>query len=472
MILNLYFYYLILILSLIKNNSSEKILFAFQMNRHGARAPYLGVTNGIDIYKEKWTQIEELSDVGRRMLYLLGVKVRKRYIKEYKLLSENYNPQEIYIKSTDSNRTIESIYSFLQGLYPAGTGPTINNKVLNITNITYPPNKKYQNDFENILNVFNMSDNGTALPYQLSIQPVHIFYLKDHEIDLHDTRVCFGDKKNYEERQRRKEIFDFVDKIMNETNNLFMELEETNNYTFLRDYWTLYKYMDGFLCDDTDIRSFEYMKNKYGIEIIDKLRKYSKDFLDMDYFETNFPENVSEVGIVSNSFTIHSLLNWMKIAINNYENNNNQYLKYVIFSAHDSTIGSMESFLRYAFNSKMESCSFADSRYFELYIDDNGNYKVRYLKGDNNIKFDIAYEHFRDVSNEKTWSDEKVSEFCQFEENSDNHEKKEENEKEKNEKEKKKDKLGIAFMIVLIVLNAILIFFIIFISCKGNNYKN
>ena len=466
LILNLYYYYLILILSLIKNNSSEKILFAFQMNRHGARAPYLGVINGIDVYKERWTQIEELSDVGRRMLYLLGVKVRKRYIEKYKLLSENYNPQEIYIKSTDSNRTIESIYSFLQGLYPAGTGPTINNKVLNITNITYPPNKKYQNDFEDILNTFNMSDDGSALPYQLSIQPVHLFYKPDHEIDLYDTRICFGHKKDYEERQRRKEIFDFVDKIMNETNNLFMELEETNNNTFLRDYWTLYKYMDGFLCDDTDRRSFEYMKNKYGIQIVDKLREYSNYFLDLDYFETNFPEVASEIGIVSNSFTIHSLLNWMKIAINNYENNKNQYIKFVIYSAHDSTIGSMESFLRYAFNSKMESCSFADSRYFELYIDDNGNYKVRYLKGDNNIKLDITYEHFRDVSTEKTWSDEKVNEFCQFDGNSDNHEEK----KEENEKEE--DILAFSIMIGLIAFNAILIFLLIFISCKGNNYKD
>ena len=54
--------------------SQEKIIFAWQINRHGARAPYLGVKDGIDIYGEKWTQIEELSDVGKRMLYLLGVK--------------------------------------------------------------------------------------------------------------------------------------------------------------------------------------------------------------------------------------------------------------------------------------------------------------------------------------------------------------------------------------------------------------
>ena len=32
--------------------------------------------------------------------------------------------------------------------------------------------------------------------------------------------------------------------------------------------------MDGFLCDDTDVRDFEYIKNKYSSDIVDKLRKY------------------------------------------------------------------------------------------------------------------------------------------------------------------------------------------------------
>ena len=135
------------------------------MNRHGARAHYLGVKDGIDVYKEKWTQIEELSDIGRRMLYLLVVKVRKRYIKDYGLLSENYNPQEIFIKESDSNRTIESIYCFLQGLYPNGNWPIINQKIINNTNIAYPPNKKYQKEFEYIINKFKMNYDNAALPY-------------------------------------------------------------------------------------------------------------------------------------------------------------------------------------------------------------------------------------------------------------------------------------------------------------------
>ena len=172
-------------LFLISNISSEEtVTFAWQMNSHGARASYLGVVDGVDINKENWTQIEELSWVGKRILYLLGVKARKRYRDNFRLLNETYNPQEIYIHSTDVNRTIESIESYLQGLYPEGTGPTINTTLLNNTEIVYPPNTNYTEDFENIINEYNLNENGSALPHQISVQPVHLFYKLDHEFEL------------------------------------------------------------------------------------------------------------------------------------------------------------------------------------------------------------------------------------------------------------------------------------------------
>ena len=60
----------------------------------------------------------------------------------------------------------------------------------------------------------------------------YLFYKPTHELELYDASYCFGHKEEYEQRQRRNEILDFADKIMDETNNLFMELEVTNNKTF------------------------------------------------------------------------------------------------------------------------------------------------------------------------------------------------------------------------------------------------
>ena len=189
------------------------------------------------------------------------------------------------------------------------------------------------------------------------------------------------------------------------------------------------------------------MKNKYGISTIDKLREYSKEYFLMDYYGTNFPDNAYQIGIATHSDTFRSLINWMEQAIKNYENKINQYTKFVIFSAHDSTIGALESLLRYVFKIDLNTCSFADSRYFELYIDDNGNYQVRYLKGDNTIKLNIKFSEFKQKINDIIWTKEEVLEYCKLVETEDID----------------KKTIEISIMIILIIINVILfIFFLCF----------
>lgn len=243
---NILFFSFVIFFSLlitILSKEDETILFAFQMNRHGARAPYDRINNGKDIFHEEWGKKKELSPVGKRQLYLLGAKVRNRYIKKYKLLSEQYNPQEIYIKCTDSNRTIESTYSFIQGLYPTGTGQKISNKVLNNKEITYPPNKKYQKEFDDILKKYHLNESPSSLPNNMEIMPIHIFYVPAHDFELYDSEICKGLVQKYEKQNNRKEIKDFVDGIMKDNNNkeLIINLEKdstgkTVDETFLYDY--------------------------------------------------------------------------------------------------------------------------------------------------------------------------------------------------------------------------------------------
>ena len=457
--------FLILVISII---SKETILFAWEMHRHGARAPFKGVINGIDAYQEKWTQIQELSDIGKRSLYLLGAKVKKRYVDDYKLISETYNPQEIYIRSTDVNRTIESIQSFLQGLYPEGTGPTISDKVLNITNITYPPNIKYKEDFEYIINYYNLTRDKAALPYRISIEPVHLFYRPDHEFELYNPDICPGHKEIYEKQKIRQEVKDLGDEL-NRVFPWLKILEQTDDETFLQDYWTLYKYMDGFICDDTDQRSFSYVKEQFNFtdETKELLRNYSKKYLWMDYSETNYPEGHNNISIVGASYTMHSIVNWMEIALNKSKNNE-KYTKLVIYSAHDASIGALESFMKYAFGTDMEYSIFAESRYFELYLDEDSNVpKVRYLRGDNYKKIDVSFEEFQRVMNEKTWTDQEVYKFCGYE-----YTPKEEKEEEKKEKEKQKmnrdnSNVAIVCTIILTIVNIILLSILIILFIKS-----
>jgi len=95
--------------------------FVQEICRHGARAPevdypYEGFPNGKGM----------LTSSGLRQHYLIGHQLRKRYVKEHeedetKLLSPTYVPSEIYVRSTQVQRTIQSADSQLLGLYPLGT---------------------------------------------------------------------------------------------------------------------------------------------------------------------------------------------------------------------------------------------------------------------------------------------------------------------------------------------------------------
>ena len=443
-------------------SNTEKIIFSFQMFRHGARAPFFGLENGKDKFNESWISEEELSNIGKRMLYLLGIKSRKRYIiNNTNFLSDKYSPQEIYIKSTDSNRTIESIYSFLQGLYPSGFGPELPEKVRYLNNIKYPPNIKYHEEFDEQINKYNLNETGGALPYKMNIAPIHLIYKPDRDFELYDERYCPKRHEIVDKAQKSNRVINFINDIIDKTGNLFKDLEPSNNFSFLYDdYWNLYKYMDIFLCDDYDKRNFDYIKNIYGENIINILREYTKDYFDMDYFYVNFPESDKEVGLVSNSALMSYILNWMSNAKNKSEANINSYLKYVIYSAHDWSIAALDHLMRTLFNSTIEECSFGCSRIFELYKTNN-EYYVRYLKGDDTIKLNLTYNEFVKKISENIWDWDKVNEYCGFEDK-----KREEKKTEENKKGK-----GIAYhmMIVLIIFDVILIIFLI-AYCRQKRY--
>ena len=82
--------------SLKKGESNEKLLFAWEHFRHGARGSYksFDYKNWVDIFNEKWKGSGELTPLGMRMLFLLGISTRKKYIN---FLSPEYNPNEILI---------------------------------------------------------------------------------------------------------------------------------------------------------------------------------------------------------------------------------------------------------------------------------------------------------------------------------------------------------------------------------------
>jgi hypothetical protein len=111
---------LILISIITLSISEDKLIFVLTHFRHGARAPqyYYDQENKLDYILEKWDKPGELTGMGQRMHYLLGLRNRERYINNTHFLSEKFDPHEILIYSSQFNRTLLSVESQLQGLYP------------------------------------------------------------------------------------------------------------------------------------------------------------------------------------------------------------------------------------------------------------------------------------------------------------------------------------------------------------------
>ena len=100
--------------------SAEKLIFTLDLIRHGDRTPI----RVIPAIPYKWKiGLGQLTAEGMRQEYELGKQFRKHYIDETHLLPANYQQESMYVFSTDVERTLMSAESVLMGLYPPGTGP-------------------------------------------------------------------------------------------------------------------------------------------------------------------------------------------------------------------------------------------------------------------------------------------------------------------------------------------------------------
>lgn len=102
--------------------AADQLLFAVDIIRHGDRTPIFKVPTAPYHATEGTGQLTAL---GMRQEYELGLKLRALYVDEHQLLPAQYKSETLYARSTDTDRTIMSAQTFLMGLYPPGTGPSL-----------------------------------------------------------------------------------------------------------------------------------------------------------------------------------------------------------------------------------------------------------------------------------------------------------------------------------------------------------
>jgi len=100
--------------------ATQRLGFVYELVRHGARAPIIPEPEGAFN-----VGVGLLTETGMRQRYALGRFNRQRYIEREQLLDEVYNPAQLYVQSTGVDRTLQSTYSELQGLYYQNTNKPV-----------------------------------------------------------------------------------------------------------------------------------------------------------------------------------------------------------------------------------------------------------------------------------------------------------------------------------------------------------
>ncbi|KAJ6648315.1 Testicular acid phosphatase like [Pseudolycoriella hygida] len=110
-------------------SNDDTLVFAHVIFRHGHRTTLESFPN--DPYKDEskyWPEgFGQLTNEGKRQQFELGKYFRRRY---GKLISSKYSRNEVYIQSTDFDRTIMSAQVNLAGLFPPNDEEKWSNEIL------------------------------------------------------------------------------------------------------------------------------------------------------------------------------------------------------------------------------------------------------------------------------------------------------------------------------------------------------
>ena len=468
---------LLYIFSLKGSELDDKLIFVGLHFRHGARAPQSINNSFYDILKEKWTNPGELTGIGQRMHYVLGLKNRIRYIEEQKFISEKFDPHEILIYSSSYNRTLISVSSHLQGFFPefAEKGEILTEAQ---EKLSYPP---LNVDYDEINDAIKRLERS-ALPNKMMLAPIRMINYNERRIRLFDIQGCTDEREEIKEKNR--ESLEVIKNLVTDYNNRYgQKLNEffgTNSKTY--DLLDMNSFCDAFLCAYVDTRELtEFQKTGLNFtELLEYCYEYNKiNFL---YHWSGDKERV--LPHLETSALIAEFIYYMKKRIDadiNGENIEGQYKDYsrpkmLIISGHETTISLHEVFL-------MDSLGFNDSFFIfpkfaaqiALEVTRKGDgpkksysdYFVNYYFNDEYL-FNISAQEFIDKIESNIWSNEKINEFCGLEEdnrfyvinNSTSY--------------KKKDKAKTAYkvlMIIFICLTAILLAICIILGIKLSKAK-
>ena len=392
---------IIFITFLINNMKSldSNIVFVYEHVRHGARSPLFfdGNTDYLDRFGTQWEGAMELTNVGKREHYVLGIHNRLKYSSLINFTKYDY--QEIKVYSTNTGRTVQSIQAELLAMYLPGTLPKLTKDQLKAA---YPP---FQNLSLEVLDEISELNDSTIIndinvfpiqysdPKKVQInEPANCPYMKQYQEDLKTNSVTVKDfVSNFISKygDKLKEVLNITDKELND----FEYIETILAEEVLCNYYDGNKLTDFF--SKTGFNESEFIQDN----------RLSKSIYT---YNINLDE---KTGIMSASPSMKEIINYM----DNIINNKSQTPKMVMQGGHDTTISYIQYFMKHVFNISIQYISFASNIYFELHKNKSESeldkYYIEYIL-DGITKLIMDYPEFKTKVLDAVWSDEDINKFC------------------------------------------------------------
>uniref|UniRef100_A0A0K0EA52 Acid phosphatase n=1 Tax=Strongyloides stercoralis TaxID=6248 RepID=A0A0K0EA52_STRER len=320
--------YLIIVIEFaIAAKSKKELIFVQAIWRHGDRSPTKLIYKN-DIYTEdKWENgWGQLSDLGKIQLMNLGAWFKKRYINTF--VNETYKYREVYIRSTNVPRAIESAQSFTFGMYPK-------------TNYT-----------------------NSQIPTQ--VVPIHSPGLGDddpllkgykYKCPCYDKKLKEINKKDYDKfKKKYKDLFPFLKNATNSKDDLTLKSVGDICNVEIEIFYNLTQ-------PDWIYRRWKQYKNRTTLDIVCEIKLF--------YRLADF-KNIL-LGKLRGALLLN---NWLENIKKIIDKPNENYKKMILYSAHAETLLPLMSVLR-VYPTKF--IPYATALIMELYKSKNNTYYVKLL---------------------------------------------------------------------------------------------
>ena len=408
--INFFIFYLILI-SFISQIRSE-IILVFEHFRHGARSSVFIDKHNTDIYDIKWIGDGELTSVGMRMLYLIGVHIRNKYSN---IINKNTSPSELLVYSTDLNRTILSAESQLLGMFPPEKGEIIDN---NYIKFSLPPNeipKEAQDEIDNL--------GGISIPSKIRAIPINFFHKEKKPYLLTEENECPRTKYIKQQNYKKKDVQNFIKNFREKYSDKWMKYFKITDKTIFENYYFLLEVTDHFISSYIHKRKNLKFFEDEGIN----LKEYYEEciqFKNISMFEI---ETTQELGIMASSPIFKEMIYYMDNIIdlnikNEFELKKNKTTQFIMYSGHDYIISAVQLYLNSIFNTPCFYPGFAANQFFELHKRDNiennnikeDDFFLQYIYNGELI-LNVSYPEFKRKIMNKMWSMAEIIDFCKVE---------------------------------------------------------